>query len=48
MSLEFIKVRNVKSPIRDASENAGIDFFVPEKDSFTEDELKKLGIVRDN
>ncbi len=48
MSLEFIKVRNVKSPIRDASENAGIDFFVPEKSAFTEEELDKLGIVRDN
>lgn len=41
--IEFIKTRNVKNPIRNVKENAGIDFFIPEKDSFTEDELKKFG-----
>lgn len=41
--LEFIKVRNVKSPERNAQENAGIDFYIPEKDSFTDDELSKFG-----
>ena len=46
--IEFLKVRDVKSPIRDAKENAGIDFFIPEKSSFTEEELNKMGIIRDN
>lgn len=32
------KIRNVKDPIRDVTENAGIDFFVPERDpSFVKD-----------
>lgn len=41
--IEFIKVRNVKDPIRDASENAGIDFFIPEVDAFFLDEAYKFG-----
>lgn len=49
--IEFIKTRNVKSPERDASENAGIDFYIPEKDSFTPEEIKNFGehvYVEDN
>ena len=30
--IEFLKIRNVKDPIWDFNENAGIDFFIPEKD----------------
>ena len=41
--IEFLKVRNVKDPIRDASENAGIDFFIPEINSFTVDDANKFG-----
>jgi len=41
--IEFIKTRNVKLPIRNELENAGIDVFIPEKDSYTEEELKKFG-----
>lgn len=41
--LEFLKIRNVKSPERDASENAGIDFFIPNIDAYTDDELHKFG-----
>lgn len=41
--MEFIKVRNVKDPVRNAQENAGIDFYIPEVDSFTSDEIKKFG-----
>lgn len=41
--IEFIKTRNVKNPIRNEVENAGIDFFIPEKDSYTEAELANLG-----
>ena len=41
--LEFIKTRNVKSPERNALENAGIDFYIPEKTSYTEEELKTFG-----
>lgn len=29
--IKFLKVRDVKDPIRDVDENAGIDFFIPEK-----------------
>lgn len=29
--IKFLKVRDVKDPIRDVNENAGIDFFIPEK-----------------
>ena len=29
--MQFLKVRDVKDPIRDVNENAGIDFFIPEK-----------------
>ena len=42
--IEFIKTRNVKDPERDASENAGIDFYIPERDSFTMDELAGFGL----
>lgn len=28
--MQFIKTRNVKSPVRDVNENAGIDFYIPE------------------
>ena len=28
--LKFVKVKNVKSPVRGTSESAGIDFFVPD------------------
>lgn len=41
--IEFIKTRNVKNPERNANENAGIDFFVPEFDSFSDEELKDIG-----
>ena len=41
--IEFLKIRNVKDPIWDFNENAGIDVFIPEKDSFTDDELKTFG-----
>ena len=36
---EFLKVRNVKSPQRDAGENAGIDFFIPEYSNELEEYL---------
>lgn len=29
MSIEFLKVRDVKDPVRNPDENAGIDFFIP-------------------
>lgn len=29
--IDFIKTRDVKDPIRNVKENAGIDFFIPEK-----------------
>lgn len=41
--IEFIKTRNVKDPVRNAKENAGIDFYIPEKDSFTAEEIKNFG-----
>lgn len=28
--MQFIKIREVKSPERDVNENAGIDFYIPE------------------
>ena len=28
--MQFIKTRDVKSPVRDVKENAGIDFYIPE------------------
>ena len=31
--MQFIKTRDVKSPERDVSENAGIDFYIPENTS---------------
>ena len=41
--LEFIKTRNVKDPVWNPAENAGIDFYIPEKDSFTSNELAAFG-----
>lgn len=41
--IEFLKVRNVKDPIWNFDENAGIDLYIPEKESFTEKELKDFG-----
>lgn len=38
--IEFLKVRNVKDPIRDVNENAGIDFFIPEKSEELDAEIK--------
>lgn len=36
--IQFIKTRDVKSPIRNAEENAGIDFYIPENnDDFIHD-----------
>lgn len=40
--MQFIKTRNVKDPIRNSEENAGIDLFIPENsDEFVMDLLKK-------
>lgn len=41
--ISFLKVRDVKSPERNESENAGIDFYIPEKSSFTSEEIAKFG-----
>ncbi|MBQ8218444.1 MAG: hypothetical protein IJZ79_01505 [Bacilli bacterium] len=41
--INFLKVRNVKDPVWNFDENAGIDFYIPEKDSFTPNELKEFG-----
>ena len=36
--IQFIKTRDVKSPLRNAEENAGIDFYIPENnDDFIHD-----------
>ena len=40
---EMIKVRDVKNPERNVQENAGIDFYIPNKSAFTEEEIKKFG-----
>lgn len=37
--IEFLKVRNVKDPIWNFDENAGIDLFIPEKD---DDVIKEI------
>ena len=40
--MQFIKTRDVKSPERDVSENAGIDFYIPENTpEFRQDFIKK-------
>lgn len=40
--MQFIKIRDVKSPIRDVNENAGIDFYIPENtEEFRQDLLAK-------
>lgn len=41
--IEFLKTRNVKDPIWNFDENAGIDMYIPEKDSFTEEDFKGFG-----
>ena len=33
LKVQFIKTRNVKNPVRDPLENAGIDFYIPECNS---------------
>ena len=36
--IQFIKTRDVKSPLRNVAENAGIDFYIPENnDDFIHD-----------
>ncbi len=38
LRVQFIKTRDVKSPVRDPNENAGIDFYIPEfNDKFIKD-----------
>lgn len=37
---EYLKIRDVKDPIRDVEENAGIDFFIPEKSVEMVEKLK--------
>ena len=40
--IQFIKTRDVKSPLRNAAENAGIDFYIPENTpEFRQDFIKK-------
>lgn len=41
--MQFIRVRNVKKPVRNVAENAGIDFYVPEFDAFSVGEIAQLG-----
>lgn len=41
--MEFIKIRDVKNPERDASENAGIDFYIPERHSFSDQDISEFG-----
>ena len=40
--MQFIKVRDVKSPIRDVEENAGIDFYIPENNESFKEALFKV------
>lgn len=40
--IQFLKVRNVKSPVRDVNENAGIDFFIPEKSEELDKEIREF------
>lgn len=44
--MQFIKTRDVKSPVRDVNENAGIDFYIPENNhEFAKDlKAKNLGL----
>lgn len=49
--IDFLKVRNVKDPSWNFSENAGIDLYIPEKESFTKEELDNFGnnvVIEDN
>ena len=49
--IQFLKVRDVKDPIRDVNENAGIDFFIPEKSDDVVKEIKDFNqniIIEDN
>lgn len=45
--IQFLKIRDVKSPVRDVNENAGIDIFIPEKSAFTDKELEGMNIEDD-
>ena len=38
--MQFIKTRDVKSPVRDVNENAGIDFYIPENNEEFVKDLK--------
>ncbi len=40
--IEFLKVRNVKDPIWNFDENAGIDLFIPEKDDAVVTEIMEF------
>lgn len=40
--IEFIKTRNVKDPVWNPVENAGIDVFIPEKDAYTDEDIKNM------
>jgi len=44
--MQFIKTRDVKSPVRDVNENAGIDFYIPENNTeFIQDlQAKNVGL----
>ena len=42
--IDFLKTREVKDPIWNFDENAGIDFFIPKKTSFTQEELENFGL----
>ena len=44
--MQFIKTRDVKSPVRDVNENAGIDFYIPENNTeFIKDlQAKNVGL----
>lgn len=41
--IEFIKTRIVKDPVWNPEENAGIDVYIPEINSFTSEELVSFG-----
>ena len=39
--MQFIKTRDVKDPVRNPSENAGIDFYIPENNEEFRGDFKK-------
>lgn len=41
--IKFLVTRDVKYPERKVGENAGIDVYIPSKESFTEEELASIG-----